>query len=80
MSGDKPDLTDSERLHAATAESAKRNDALSKSTKKLGTKNPIPGICNVCGCTEARACERGCAWANAARTLCTRCAPRGRAA
>lgn len=33
-----------------------------------------PGVCLVCGCSEPRACPGGCAWANDARTLCTRCA------
>jgi hypothetical protein len=32
-----------------------------------------PGVCGFCGCTEARPCPGGCGWANAERTLCTRC-------
>lgn len=36
---------------------------------------PVPGVCRVCGCTDARACPGGCAWADAAHTLCTSCAP-----
>lgn len=35
---------------------------------------PTPGVCRVCGCSEAFACDCGCAWANPERTLCTRCA------
>lgn len=31
--------------------------------------------CRICGCVEDRACEGGCGWANAARDLCTVCAP-----
>jgi hypothetical protein len=68
--------SDSERLRAFKIEMKHRHDVLDASTKRLGTKNPIPGICNACGCTEARACARGCSWANAARTLCTRCTPK----
>lgn len=33
-----------------------------------------PGVCRVCGCSEPFACESGCAWADAERTLCSRCA------
>ena len=32
------------------------------------------GRCVVCGCTDARACPGGCAWANSTHTLCSRCA------
>ena len=32
------------------------------------------GVCQVCGCTETHACPGGCAWANAAQTICTACA------
>lgn len=35
---------------------------------------PIPGICQVCGCTWTRACEGGCRWANRERTICSNCA------
>lgn len=35
---------------------------------------PIPGICQVCGCTWAKACAGGCKWANRKRTLCSACA------
>jgi len=33
-----------------------------------------PGTCAVCGCTDEDACPGGCVWANAAATLCSRCA------
>lgn len=33
-----------------------------------------PGVCAVCGCSEPFACDGGCGWADATRTLCTRCA------
>ena len=40
--------------------------------------NPIPGVCQRCGCTHLDACVdhegRSCAWANEERTLCTACA------
>ncbi len=34
-----------------------------------------PGRCRWCGCTERRACDGGCSWANPPRTVCSRCAP-----
>jgi len=35
---------------------------------------PIPGVCQVCGCTEYNPCPGGCAWTDETRTLCTACA------
>jgi len=35
----------------------------------------IRGMCKVCACTEAEACEEGCGWTDASQTLCTACAP-----
>ena len=32
-----------------------------------------PGVCALCGCTDAVACAGGCDWANADHTICTRC-------
>ena len=41
------------------------------------TEKPARGVCRICGCTEARGCtdEHGesCDWADATRTICTRC-------
>jgi hypothetical protein len=34
----------------------------------------VPGQCVRCGCTDDHACPGGCIWANAAMTLCSRCA------
>lgn len=34
---------------------------------------PRAGVCRLCGCTEERACPGGCSWANATRTICSRC-------
>lgn len=34
-----------------------------------------PGRCWRCGCTDDRACAGGCSWADATRTVCTRCVP-----
>lgn len=34
----------------------------------------VGGQCHVCGCTDEQACPGGCLWANAAATLCSRCA------
>lgn len=31
------------------------------------------GKCRVCGCTEDKACEGGCSWADEGQTLCTSC-------
>lgn len=31
------------------------------------------GTCWKCGCTEASACEGGCAWVNREKTLCSKC-------
>jgi hypothetical protein len=40
---------------------------------------PIPSllgpVCRVCGCSEQDACGFGCSWADAAKTICTECAP-----
>lgn len=33
----------------------------------------VPGRCDICGCRED--CPRGCLWADAKRTLCSRCKP-----
>lgn len=37
------------------------------------TVTETAGTCRWCGCTEDRACEDGCGWANRAQTLCTAC-------
>ena len=33
----------------------------------------LVAVCSRCGCTEDRRCEGGCAWADAARSICNRC-------
>ena len=35
---------------------------------------PARGVCRVCGCTDAHACEGGCSWVDDEHTLCSRCA------
>lgn len=35
--------------------------------------DPVRGQCRECGCTDTRACEGGCAWADDSHTLCSRC-------
>lgn len=35
---------------------------------------PRSGRCQICRCTENRACEGGCSWVDRARTLCSACA------
>lgn len=37
---------------------------------------PGAGMCRNCGCTRQYACAGGCGWANAARTVCTKCEER----
>jgi hypothetical protein len=34
----------------------------------------VSGECQLCGCTDEESCPGGCIWANAAATLCSRCA------
>lgn len=34
------------------------------------------GVCRGCGCTDRWGCATGCAWANSAHTICTRCLER----
>jgi hypothetical protein len=34
------------------------------------------GTCRVCGCTDAAACPAGCAWVDAAHTVCSACLDR----
>lgn len=36
-------------------------------------KGPVSGICRVCGCTDAFACNGGCHWMDAKHTICSRC-------
>lgn len=40
-----------------------------------GKARQLSGVCQECGCTDAAGCFPGCAWANAAATLCTSCLP-----
>lgn len=50
-----------------------------RKTKRRGSprpkrgRGPRRGRCVVCGCTDDRGCEKGCAWANKQHTMCTRC-------
>lgn len=37
----------------------------------LDDTKPSVRTCHVCGCTDMRACEGGCSWANA--NTCSRC-------
>lgn len=32
------------------------------------------GVCQLCGCTDAKACPGGCAWVDPAHTVCSVCA------
>lgn len=34
---------------------------------------PVPGTCQVCGCTDYAACPGGCCWADDSQTLCSSC-------
>lgn len=31
------------------------------------------GTCEICGCTEERACDGGCHWSNREQTICSQC-------
>lgn len=37
-------------------------------------KKARKGHCFLCGCTEDRACDGGCSWADRTQTICDRCA------
>ena len=40
------------------------------------TPQPIPdfgGVCRYCNCTDDMACDEGCAWVDAAATICSAC-------
>ena len=44
--------------------------------RKLGERQLPPrfyGTCARCGCTDERACEGGCSWADREHTVCTEC-------
>jgi DNA-binding XRE family transcriptional regulator len=41
--------------------------------KKAKKPAAVRGVCRQCGCTDNRACQGGCGWANDAHTLCTAC-------
>ena len=45
--------------------------------RKIGEKTDDSptrrGVCRVCGCTDHRACNGGCSWADRTHTICTRC-------
>lgn len=55
-----------------------RDVLLALSALAAGLTAFVPAICGACGCTEYDPCvtdEEGCcAWADAAATICTRCA------
>jgi hypothetical protein len=36
-------------------------------------KEPRPGTCRVCGCTDDHACPEGCSWVDRDHTLCSAC-------
>lgn len=36
-------------------------------------KKPRRGVCYVCGCTEAHACDGGCSWVDEKQNLCSAC-------
>ena len=41
---------------------------------RLRVRRVKSGTCRICGCTDARGCATGCAWADWAHTICSRCA------
>ncbi len=40
----------------------------------------MTGVCRICGCTESTPCAGGCAWTDAAQTLCSTCLDAGETA
>jgi hypothetical protein len=46
-----------------------------KEKEKIDTteKKPESGVCRICGCTEEKPCEGGCAWTDKTKTICTAC-------
>ena len=46
---------------------------LADHVRALATRRGVVTACRVCGCTDDRACDGGCSWAEA--DLCSRCAP-----
>lgn len=58
---------------AVTAAAAKKLRLDVKALKKKAAAAE-KGTCFVCGCTEEKACDCGCEWANDAQTLCSACA------
>jgi hypothetical protein len=61
------------RRQAEKAE-AKQKAQAAAPAKAKATMRALPGTCQKCGCTDDAACDPPCSWANAAHTLCTRCA------
>lgn len=63
-----------------TADDDRQDERLHELARQVATgrrsRKRVPTICRVCGCTPAVACEGGCTWADAGRTLCSRCAPK----
>jgi len=39
----------------------------------MSFKEPTPGTCRVCGCTDDHACPEGCSWVDRDHTLCSAC-------
>ena len=37
-------------------------------------REPKPGVCRICSCTETEPCTPPCAWADETWTLCSNCA------
>lgn len=72
-------ISASRRIHQTHTERSRR--ALPGQRRKPSRRRPyltvVPGICRICGCTEAFACKGGCSWIDEERTLCNRCEEKG---
>lgn len=61
----------------AAGEKTKARRSKGKAKTKRKTKanyaEDVPGVCRECGCTEEDACDEGCVWVDASKTLCSNC-------
>lgn len=61
-------MLDIDRKYVKRAIAEIVGNLLARSAPKV---TPTPGFCRFCGCTEAKACEGGCAWIDAEMTACS---------
>lgn len=61
----------------AALKSKKKSPKTAARKRSKAAPAPEPGVCRECGCTEEEACEGGCVWVDATKTLCSSCAEVG---